>query len=148
MDTFGALTVEAFRWVVRTSWQASVLALLIVLVQMLFREKLSPGWRYGLWLLLVARLLMPMPPPSPLSIFNVAKLPEKLTIGANLPTEDTTSRPDVSLPYPESAPAPLPRFMDSLTEPTKPYKPMTWLDACIAFWLSGVCVFGIRLFVE
>src|SRR2546426_861244 len=122
MDNFGVLTVEIFRWIVRTSWQASVLALLIVLVQMFFRRKLSPGWRYGLWLLLVARLLMPTLPPSPLSVFNVAKLPEQITIEGRMPDEVTTSRSEASVAYSEAAAAPLPRFMDAMTEQARPYK--------------------------
>ncbi len=46
-----------FPWVVQTSWQAGILALVIVLAQAVFRRRLSPAWRYGLWLLLVVRLL-------------------------------------------------------------------------------------------
>ena len=52
METLGTLTVKVFSWVVRTSCQATVLAVIIVLAQVVFRKKLSPGWRYGLWLLL------------------------------------------------------------------------------------------------
>src|SRR5258708_5342296 len=129
MDNFGVLTVQIFAWVVRTSWQASVLALLIVLVQVVLRKKLSPGWRYGLWLLLVARLVIPIPPCSPLSIFNVAKLPEKLTLAAKSPDEETIPPPEIS--YSESAPGPLPRFMDSFTESARPYSPSAWLDVFI-----------------
>ena len=65
MQALGELTVRLFDWVVRTSWQASILAILILSVQVIFRKKLSPGWRYGLWFLLLARLLMPVPPPYP-----------------------------------------------------------------------------------
>ncbi|PWU11658.1 MAG: hypothetical protein C5B50_22920 [Verrucomicrobia bacterium] len=63
-----------FAWVMHTTWQAAILAALILLVQLLFRRKLAAGWRYSLWLLLVARLLMPGLPPSSWSIFNLAKI--------------------------------------------------------------------------
>lgn len=40
-----------FAWLLRTSWQASVLVGLVLLAQWLFSKKLSPGWRYALWML-------------------------------------------------------------------------------------------------
>ena len=55
-----------------SSWQASVLIGLVLLLQWSFGNKLSPGWRYGLWLLVVVRLALPVTPESPLSIFNVS----------------------------------------------------------------------------
>src|SRR5437762_14066871 len=74
MNALDAIASEVFRWVLQTTWQAAVLAGLILLTQGLFRKRLSPAWRYGLWLLLVVRLLIPVPPQSALSIFNLARL--------------------------------------------------------------------------
>jgi beta-lactamase regulating signal transducer with metallopeptidase domain len=64
-----------FDWLLQTSGQAAVLALLILLAQFLLRRRLSPGWRHGLWLLLLVRLVLPITPTSPVSIFNLAKTP-------------------------------------------------------------------------
>ena len=55
----------------RLSVQAAIVVLVILLVQRVFRKWLTPRWRCALWLLLVARLLLPVSPPSPLSIFNL-----------------------------------------------------------------------------
>ena len=63
-----------FGWLLRASWQAAVLAILVLAAQAIFRKKLSPRWRYALWLLVVARLALPVSPPSPMSIFNYARL--------------------------------------------------------------------------
>src|ERR1044071_3218952 len=142
MQTLGELIVRIFDWVVRTSWQASILAILIVSVQVLFRKKLSPGWRYGLWFLLLARLLMPAPPSSPLSIFNVAAMPEPLTLEVDHPPEEIPPPAKAALPESKMAPVRVPSFMESIDAPIKPAKPMTQLDIFIALWLSGVCVFG------
>ena len=68
-----------FNWVLQTTWQAAVLAGLILLVQWLFRKRLSPAWRYGLWLLLVARLLMPASPKTVFSVFNLSPIQPKAT---------------------------------------------------------------------
>lgn len=63
-----------FAWLLRASWQAAVLAILVLAAQLIFRKKLSARWRYALWLLVVARLALPVSPPSPMSIFNYARL--------------------------------------------------------------------------
>lgn len=55
----------------RASWQASVLVVLVLLVQGLMRHRLTPAWRSALWLLVVARLLLPITPSSPWSLFHL-----------------------------------------------------------------------------
>ncbi|MCL4179873.1 MAG: M56 family metallopeptidase [Verrucomicrobia bacterium] len=55
----------------RASWQASWLILLVLLAQVTLRRWLSPAWRSALWLLVVARLLLPFTPPSAWSLFNL-----------------------------------------------------------------------------
>ncbi|HWV99433.1 MAG TPA: M56 family metallopeptidase [Candidatus Acidoferrum sp.] len=67
-----------FAWVLQTSWQAGILALVVILAQAVFRRQLTPAWRYGLWLLLVVRLLLPSTPQTSWSIYNVAGLPRAL----------------------------------------------------------------------
>lgn len=57
-------------WLLKSSGQAAVLVVLVLAVQWLLRRKLSPRWRYALWWLVVARLLMPVSVPGPVSIFN------------------------------------------------------------------------------
>ncbi len=56
----------------RATWQASVLVLLVLLVQRLLRARLTPSWRHGLWWLVLLRLLLPVVPATPLSVFNLA----------------------------------------------------------------------------
>lgn len=63
-----------FGWLLRASWQAAALAILVLAAQVVFRKKLSARWRYALWLLVAARLALPVSPPSPVSIFNYARL--------------------------------------------------------------------------
>ena len=55
----------------RNAWQASILILLVLVANWALRHKLSHGWRYALWLLVLVRLAWPYPPPSPLSVFNL-----------------------------------------------------------------------------
>ena len=51
-------------WVWQASWQASLLVVLVLVIQRLFRARLSGGWRYALWLLVLARLMTPAAPES------------------------------------------------------------------------------------
>ena len=59
-------------WIWEASWQAGVIALVVLIVRRLIGSRLSPGLRYGLWLLVVVRLLMPELPQSPASLYNAA----------------------------------------------------------------------------
>jgi beta-lactamase regulating signal transducer with metallopeptidase domain len=59
-----------FDSVIEASWQASVLVVLVLLIQWTLRRRLSPGWRCAMWLLVVARLMLPVVPESSFSIFG------------------------------------------------------------------------------
>ncbi len=56
----------------RVSAQAALLVVLVLLVQRLFKSRLSPRWRCALWLLPALRLLLPVSFSTGLSLFNFA----------------------------------------------------------------------------
>src|SRR5438552_2647607 len=56
----------------RCSWQASVLAVVVLAVQFALRKQLSARWRHALWAIVLLRLLIPVTPASSWSLFNVA----------------------------------------------------------------------------
>jgi len=58
-------------WVWEGSLRAGVLVAAIVLVQVLLGRRLSPRWRYGLWSVLLIRLLIPWAPETPFSLYGV-----------------------------------------------------------------------------
>ncbi|PYJ60987.1 MAG: hypothetical protein DME24_07725 [Verrucomicrobia bacterium] len=62
-----------FEWTWRTSLHASVLIVLVVLIQIAGRKWLAARWRYALGVLILLRLLLPAVPASPFSIFNLGK---------------------------------------------------------------------------
>src|ERR1043166_1604642 len=64
-----------FRSLLKASWQAAVLILLVLVAQTLFGKRLSPRWRYSLWLLVIVRLALPWTVPSSASLFNILNLP-------------------------------------------------------------------------
>ena len=55
----------------RNSVEAGVLVLVVLLAQRLFGKKIAPRWRCALWLLVMARLLLPVSVGSVVSLFNL-----------------------------------------------------------------------------
>lgn len=62
---------EIFYWIINTSIKGSFLVMSILLVKLLFRDKLGAKWHYYIWFLLLARLIIPVVPRSSISIFNL-----------------------------------------------------------------------------
>ncbi|HWB13215.1 MAG TPA: hypothetical protein VG826_28575 [Pirellulales bacterium] len=58
----------------RASWQAAALAVPVMLLLWCLGERLSPRWRFLLWSVVLARLLMLVAPASPWSVFNLVRL--------------------------------------------------------------------------
>jgi beta-lactamase regulating signal transducer with metallopeptidase domain/ankyrin repeat protein len=88
---------RVFGWLLAASWQASVLALFVLLIQRVLGSRLNPRWRYALWLLVVLRLILPAVPESALSLFQFAPPPPAaLTVSVSKPL--FVSAPAVALP--------------------------------------------------
>ena len=68
-DGPGGTLLEAL---LTASWKGGLVVLLVLAVQAMLGRRLPPRWRYALWLLVAVRLLMPVGPPSPLSLFRLA----------------------------------------------------------------------------
>jgi bla regulator protein BlaR1 len=57
-------------WLLNHSLQAGVLVVLVLLVQWIFRARLTSRWRFALWWVVLVRLLLPFGPQSAVSLFN------------------------------------------------------------------------------
>src|SRR5215217_703210 len=62
---------QAAAWVLRSGCEACVLAGLVLVAQRALRGRVSARWRYNLWLLVVARLVLPGVPGVEMSPFNL-----------------------------------------------------------------------------
>jgi bla regulator protein BlaR1 len=81
-----------FTKVLYASVTASFLIMLVLLAKKLLNFRLSPRLHHGLWLLVLIRLLVPVVPESPLSIFNVVTQAGHAAVGyVNSVIEDNTS---------------------------------------------------------
>jgi len=95
---------QIFPWLLRISWQASVLVLIILAVQWVFQKQLGARWRYTLWFLLIVRLMLPILPASPVSIFNLGRTRQSPTTAV-----PTTVFQTHTVAAPTPAPTPLPQ---------------------------------------
>jgi beta-lactamase regulating signal transducer with metallopeptidase domain len=143
-----------FRWVLQTTWQAAVLAGLIWVVQWALRKRLSASWRYGLWLLLVVRLLMPGSPRSAVSIFNLTRKTTMVFVpttppillssaGPNSIVNSFNGTPKMDLPAvnaPRDDPGLAPPGVVVRREPR-----IDWFNIAFSGWLAGVFFFAARL---
>lgn len=80
-QTLDQILKVCFEFAWQTSLQATILIGLVMLIQVLFKRMLSPRWRYLFGLLVLLRLVIPVVPASPFSIFNVGE-----RISLNQPT--------------------------------------------------------------
>jgi len=63
-----------FGWVIRGSFMAGILVVLVLILQFLLKNKLEARWKYILWVPVAIRLLLPWAPESSLSLYNVLSL--------------------------------------------------------------------------
>lgn len=122
---------SVFHWILEASWQASLLAIAVLLVQLAFRSHLNPRWRYLLWFLVLARLLVPALPESPVSVYHLS--PEAASFETLLSESPSAASP-VS-PIPEKTPW-LSRFL--------PFLPVVWLLGVLT--LGTMTLFANRRF--
>ena len=93
MEVLSSGISSVLTWLIHTTLYISILIFLILLLKAITRRRLPAWWHYGLWLLLVARMLMPWVPESRLSMFNyvpvIAELnsymPTLMELDLNLP---------------------------------------------------------------
>jgi beta-lactamase regulating signal transducer with metallopeptidase domain len=110
-----------FGWLLRNSAHAAILAAVIFGLERTLGRHLSPRWRYGLWLMVVARLLLPVAPESHLSLFNLVDLAPAGVAGAALQV--------LGLPTPVVVPA------DEIPDPLADTP--AWFIGALAFWAAG-----------
>jgi beta-lactamase regulating signal transducer with metallopeptidase domain len=154
-----ALTVleAAGRLAWQASWHGAVLAILVLVCSELriVRRNLSPGGRSALWLLVCARLALPLVPTLPTSIHNLYRVS-----AAEIAGSVTAERPvDESPQSPIARTAQRPPDAEKhafLNEPSsasatiKTASPMNWGSeplaerAVLLVWLAGLIVVGLR----
>ena len=70
-DCFMNVLTSSFLYILNISIVGTITAIIIIIIKQLFRNRLTSTWHYYIWLILVARLIIPIFPESPFSIFNL-----------------------------------------------------------------------------
>jgi cell division protein FtsI/penicillin-binding protein 2 len=130
---------EFFRWMLERSWQAALLAVLIVLIQRAFGAALPAKWRYRFWFVLLGVLLLPSLPESSLSVYNALPKPHS----SNAPVG-----PLIALPVTQEA-APMAtepsdlalRGKEERTESSESFSAWLWLAVGWAATAGGAILF-------
>jgi beta-lactamase regulating signal transducer with metallopeptidase domain len=137
-------TQRTFDRVVETSWQASVLVLLILGTQWVSRRRLTPAWRCALWLLLLVRLAVPVLPQSGLSLFNLAHWNQKPQQESHGPA---VKSPTTTIVFGSLAPDQIanPTQRAAINYSTSPTAPSHGVLGII--WLVGVLFVGTRALI-
>ncbi len=153
MDTPGGWGLFA-GWLLKSSAQAALLVVLVLAVQWLLRRRLTPQWRYFLWWLVVARLLMPVTLPGPVSIFNwvrwQAQAAPAVTVAPTaVDDSEITPLPDSIATAVEGTIPELPRQAPvTMTTPAPaapPRQDFNWRLGVMWLWLVGAALLGARL---
>ncbi|MDR3503544.1 MAG: M56 family metallopeptidase, partial [Legionella sp.] len=63
--------LTVFNWVLVSSLKACLIIPVILTAKLVFKDKLTSSWHYFIWFLLLIRLIIPVAPGSPFSIYNL-----------------------------------------------------------------------------
>lgn len=77
MNSFFTWLTTIFDWIAKTSLMASIIAILILLVRAVWKDRLPIKWQYLLWFVLLARILLPWVPESSISLYNLFSIADK-----------------------------------------------------------------------
>jgi bla regulator protein BlaR1 len=75
---------ELFSHTLDVSFQASVIILLIMIIKRVMGNRLSAGWHYGLWFMLMVRLILPESLESNISLYTLFPSPPQWGVDGNL----------------------------------------------------------------
>ena len=110
---------------------ASLVALFLLVLQRIFLDKLSPRWQYGVWFVLLLRLLVPAGFGGRSTVLDVTFWVELLRTNVELGLSSAYSSPFVaSLP---AAPVPLP----------PEGAPSSWTDWAFLLYAAGVVLWAL-----
>jgi beta-lactamase regulating signal transducer with metallopeptidase domain len=155
----------------RAAWQAGLLALIVLALTWLLRGRLDARWRFGLWMVVFARLAMPILPAAPWSVFHFVgqtelpgvgrsgtpsytaepsgpqQSPLRMTAAMDLPAAPSADWPGMGVPQPvDPDPSALPpaELTPAVAAEGPPPAEVSWLRIATIVWLAGVVLLTMR----
>ena len=110
----------------RAAWQGSALVLVALALSAVLRRHLAPGWRYGLWLVVLLRFALPIQITLPWSPWTMAPMP---ALGA--PAEGITLRipdPQRTVAVPAGVASPM------------GHDAVSWRTVLAVLWVGGALI--------
>jgi beta-lactamase regulating signal transducer with metallopeptidase domain/effector-binding domain-containing protein len=159
--TVNEIAMQWWRWTGPMLWQVSLLIALISLIDLIIRRWAWPQVRYGLWLLVLLKLMMPPTWSSPVSLISQARPRFHETVKKTLNLQqvhqnkenassgfssampearmkaDLTSAPGTAVTKAEA-----PGSLEQL--PVKP----AWQNIALLIWLGGILIFSCLLLLK
>ncbi len=140
-----------FDWVLETSLMAGVLAGLVLLVKVIARNKLSPRWHYMLWLVIMARLLLPWAPESSFSVYNLLPYGQEALWTSDAPSPRPSEASPVHQEIPNNAPTKTASVEPEQEPPVQTAEPaekqpsarFSLYKLAFVVWLLGAVCLGI-----
>ena len=137
-------TIQFLNELGRNSLQASVLIAAVLLVQLTLGRHLQPRWRCALWLLVVARLLIPLSFSSVASLSNIWPLSWQLISNLNSSAYFNLIHPGASgvipsLPTSSGSPGELLSHIN-ISLPVGIFPQVSWAGVIFGIWVTGVVV--------
>lgn len=127
-----------FDWLLHSTLQISIIICLILLVQVVLRNRLSARWHYALWLILIIRMVMPIAPQSRFSIFNFTTPQSKTEAPGYALSESMVTPPE---PIEDSSTA---SQENANTTTQRSLKLSTFLPL---IWLAGALALGCYIII-
>ncbi|UYO02600.1 M56 family metallopeptidase [Paenibacillus sp. PSB04] len=148
-----------FGWVIRGSFMAFILIVLVLILQFLLRNKIGARWKYWLWLPVAIRLLLPWAPESSLSLYNVLSL-EAIAPGIHQQTQassgwkeagrrgEATVHVERSTNPEASGTSEVPAFESGPVQESgfwwNGFKQIGFANTLMSVWLAGVLLFSAK----
>ena len=120
------MTAALLSWLIAATWKGTLLIAFALVVHRVARNHVPSRWLCALLLVAIARLLTPVAPPSPFSVFNLVR-PGEAAPAPVVVVNDGFRRP---------APPLL-----AVRTPAPPPSPRPWIPVALGVWAAGALLF-------
>ena len=162
MFIFPQQFMDVFQWLIRSSFHATILLLIILLVRAVVKKKFRFQMVYWLWMLLLLRLIWPLNLQTTFSVFNLipqgagpdrylsVQAAEEPAVSMSASGAALFSSPEISDGLVQANPSDLSASDEAQTTPIRTLPlavaakpaPLDWRQVLCTLWLAGAVVMG------
>jgi beta-lactamase regulating signal transducer with metallopeptidase domain len=139
------LAPALFGKILEATLSASILAAIVFLLQVALRKRLSAAWRFALWIPVLIRLLIPVLPETPFSIFNAPRWLRSVMPGTPQVTVEIKDRAAIPTILPLANPSDLAAAETSFAVAPLQKPVLTTFQKVTLLWLTVSLALLLRL---